>query len=83
MKRKINIVLYYLINKNEITENLYNKIEMDINTNYTSEERTNILSGLDQATKSSNLTVEMPGINFSIEEIKDFLIKLNERFKHS
>lgn len=76
MKRENNIILYYLIDSDVLSHDLENKIIKDLNTNYSSQERKRIISAIDQSIQQQKITLEMPGINFSEEEILKFLSRL-------
>jgi hypothetical protein len=81
MSSTINIILYYLINKKEISDSLIDAIKQDINNNYSSNERNQILLDLEHAIHSSEVPVTLPGIKFSTNEIDQFLLKLNSKIK--
>jgi hypothetical protein len=81
MNNTLNIILYYLINKTEITDELCNKVVRDINKNYTPEEKLQILLDLKKAVDTSNFEMILPGIYFSKPEIIEFLQQLNNQFK--
>jgi hypothetical protein len=81
LRSSINIILYYLINKVEITDQFLVDIEGDINKNYSPEEKNRIITDLNSVVSSNNLPPMPPGVIISPSEISFFLESLNNRIK--
>jgi hypothetical protein len=80
-KKYLNIVLYYLIDRSTVSDQLISSVVHDYSINYTEEERQGILQAIDVAIKNPNIDLHnsLPGIELGHKDIVSYLSRLYEK----